>query len=247
MISKNSGAQFRWDGNELVDLATKLGPSSPYSIGEVEDFRFWLNRLGVFSSNSNKPQLISNPIQRQIYNNSGSAVAGSIFDTAPGVSHQYGYYAAVGTTTDDFTGITISDNIIKYNYQKNEFCNYQFANNPTAFHSYKDANGVQQMIFGDSTGQCYQIAGTATTDNSTAIETSLLLMLHANAPHTGKDWRGIEFYTSPGCGAKVQYAVANYVPSGDSWHVAQAFVWRELGDLTSGYNEFHFPSATRGR
>ena len=84
ITTKNSGLIHRWDGESLVDLATQLGPSSPYSIGSVEDFRFWINRTGILTSNADKPQLISNPIQRQITNRSGSAIAGTAFDTIPG-------------------------------------------------------------------------------------------------------------------------------------------------------------------
>ena len=158
---KNSGLMYRWDGYNLVDTATRLGASSPYSIAQAEGYRFWLNRLGVFGYGGDKPQLISNPIQRQIYNNAGSGIVGATFDTAPGEVYRYDYLLAVGTITDDFTAETISNAIIKYDFNKNEFVNWKFSNFPTAFHSYRDASGNQQLIWGDATGQCYQLAGTA--------------------------------------------------------------------------------------
>ena len=245
--AKNSGFIYRWDGETLIDMATRLGPSSPYSVGQVEDYRFWLNRLGVFTSNGGAAQLISNPIQNQIYNDSGSAIIGTSFDSAPGGVYKYNYFVSAGTLTDDFTGITINDAIIKYDYQKNEFSNYRFANYPTSFASYKDTSGVDQFIFGDASGQCYQLSGTATTDNGSAIEASLLLVIHGNIPHTQKDFRTLEVFTNPGCAARVQFMCADTNDRFSPWAREQAHVWTELGDLHSGYTLFAFPGGSRGR
>ncbi len=155
ILTKNSGLMYRWDGDSVVDMATELGPTSKESIGKIEDFQFWLNRLGIFISNASKPQLISNAIQRQIYNDASTGITGANFDTAVGVAHRYDYLVSVDTLTDDLAGEQIPRAIIKYNYQKNKFNNYSFYNLPTAWCSYKDTNGVQQLIFGDATGQCY--------------------------------------------------------------------------------------------
>jgi len=247
LTAKNSGLMHRWDGFSLIDMATRLGPSSPYSVGTVEDFRFWLNRLGYFTSNAGAPQLVSNPIQNQIYNDSGSAMIGTSFDSAPGGVYKYNYFAAVGTLTDDFTAITINDAIHKYDYQKNEWSNYRYANYPTAFTSYKDTSGVDQFIFGDSAGQVYQLSGTAVSDNTTAIEASLVLIVHANIPHVEKDFKFLEFWTNPGCGARVQFMLVDTADRFTSWDRPSAQNWRELGDLHSGYTIFSFPPDSRGR
>lgn len=246
VLTKTSQIMHRYDGEEDVDLATDLGPTSAYSIGEVEDFRFWINNLGIFTSNANKPQLVSNPIQRQIYNRNDTGIGAATFKTAVGGVHNYDYMVAVGSVRDDFTDIPINNALIMYDYKHNEFFNYQYADNPTAFHSYKDVNGVQQLIFGDSSGQCYQTSGTVTADNGAAIEASMMLMVHGNLPHIRKDFGFIEFYTSPGCSAKVQFAVDDIVTR-DSVRTSGALKWRELGDLRKGYTLFNFPPESRGR
>jgi hypothetical protein len=237
IITKTTGSMFRWDGSSLVDMATELGPTSKESIGKIEDFQFWLNRLGIFISNASKPTLISNAIQRQIYNDASTGITGANFDTASGVAHRYDYFVDVGTLTDDLVGEQIPRAIIKYNYQKNEFMNYSFYNEPTVWCSYKDASGVQQLIFGDSSGQCYTF-GVGNTDNGQPIETSLQFVLHAGQPFLKKEWGYLEVLTNPGCQAKIQVSV------GDTF-VAGKKKWIDVGSLTDGFNQFR-PQGLRG-
>ncbi len=246
MTTKNSGLLHRWDGEELVDLATRLGPTSSQSIGEVEDFRFWLNRKGIFASNASKPELISNPIQRQVFNTDSTGIVDSVFDTAIGGVHDYDYMLAVGTVKDNFTDIQISNAIINYDYKHNEFVNKQFYHNPTAFHSYTDANRKLRLIFGDANGQVYQFDNSYTSDAGYPIETSLMLLLHGDMPHIRKDFGYIEFFTSPGCQLQVQFAIEDIVNIGSN-RVSGPRIWKELGSLVKGYTLFRFPPETRGR
>jgi len=51
---------------------------------------------------------------------------------------------------------------------------WQFANFPTAFMNYTDQNEKAQFMFGDATGQCYQLDQTATSDNGAAIPTEMV-------------------------------------------------------------------------
>src|SRR3990170_3078965 len=131
VATKNSGLVYRWDGYSLVDTSTSLGPTSPYSVSDAEGYFFWLNRLGHFGYGGDKPKLLSNAIQGQVYNNMGSGIAGANFTTAPGIVHKYDWLCAVGTVTDDFTNEPVANAIIKYSFQKNEYLNYSFNNNPT--------------------------------------------------------------------------------------------------------------------
>jgi len=239
ILSKNSGLMYRWDGASLVDMATELGPTSKESIGKIEDFQFWLNRLGIYISNAGKPQLISNAIQRQIYNDASTGIVGANFDTAAGVAHRYDYLVSVDSLTDDLVGEQIPRAIIKYNYQKNKFTNYSFYNLPTAWCSYKDASGNQQLIFGDATGQCYT-TGTGTTDNGQPIETSLQMIIHADVPFLNKEWGYIEVLTNPGCQAKLAIAIQDTFTAGEK-------KWIEIGSLMNGFNQFRFPSGSRGK
>lgn len=240
IASKTSNLLYRWDGYSLVDTATQLGLSSPYSLAQSEGYYFWLNRLGYFGYGGDRPQLLSNPIQRQIYNDSGSAIVGSVFDNAPAVEHLYNYMCSVGDTTDDLMGKTITNAIQKYNFQQNEWLNYSFANKPTAWLSYEDASGNKQLIFGDATGQCYTYGGTALSDNGTPISSVMMFVHHGGVPHLEKKWDWFTGFFNPGCEAKVQVAI------GDTF-TKDRLVWQEIGDCSDGICEFRFPSGSRGR
>lgn len=240
MASKNSGLLYKWDGYSLIDTSTDLGPSSPYSVASSEGYFFWLNRLGYIGYGGAKPQLLSNAIQRQIYNNSGSAIVGTAFNTAPSVEHRYNYMTSVGDVTDDFTQVTISNCIQKYNYQTNEWLNDSLAHKPTAYLSYKDTSGNQQLIFGNASGQCYQFSGTATSDAGSPIVSVLEFVHHGGLPHLEKKWDWFTGFFNPGNEAKIQIAV------GDTF-TRDTLNWIEVGDCSDGVAEFRFPQGTRGR
>lgn len=241
VISKSSGNEFRWDGYSLVDLATDMGPTSPYSVDSREGYYFYLNRMGIVGYGGAKPQLISNAIQPLIYNNSGSAIVGTVFDTAPGEVHRHDYFTAVGTTTEDQFGYTINNAVLKYDFQKNEHLTFSFANNPKAMHSYKDINGNLQFVFGDSAGQCYHYGGTALTDNGTAVESFVEFIEDADSPEIEKNWRWFFGFFNPGCEARAQIYVGNY-------YSKDARVWKDIGDLSDGVGRYRIPDgAERGR
>lgn len=240
IASKSSGEIFRWDGYSLVDTSTELGPSSPYSLAKREGFYLWLNRQGVCGYGGDKPELLSNAIQPQIYNDSGSAIAGTVFDSAPGVVYKYDYLLAVGTITDDFTNETIANAMIKYDYQKNEYLNWSFADNPTSFLSFKDTSGVEQLIFGSTGGQVYRRNGTSTTDNGAGIEVILEFVIHMDAPEYDKKWNWWRGFFNPGCEAQVTVAVSDT-------YQKDSKKWIGLGDAKSGVVEYRFPPQSVGK
>ena len=240
VAGKDSGLVYRWDGFNLVDLATDLAPTSAQSIGVVEDFRIYLNHKGGFGYGGGRPEILSNAIERQIYNDLGSAIAGTTFDNAPATIHRYDWLCSVGTITDDLTSETIPNAILKYDYQLDEWVNWRFNNRPTAFHSYRDLNGDDQLIFGDAGGQCYQLSGTATTDNTASIETVLEGVLTGGAPEVDKKTNFFYVFTNPGCEAKFQIAISD------------AFTkpkknWIDLKQLSDGVMEARVPTNTRGK
>ncbi len=209
MIVKNAHQQlFRWDGANLTDLATNSGPTSPYSYASQEGVAFWLNRLGVYSYAGSSPILVTNPTQKIIYNKSGSAIAGTVFDNADGGIYLYDYFVSIGTTTDDYTGVTTNNSILKYDMRLNETMLWQFADFPQSYHSYKDINGNLQMIFGNGSGQVFQLSGTAQTDNGTPIQSILELMIYARTTQE-KNWYWMRAAMNPGCEAQVEVAVCN--------------------------------------
>lgn len=238
-ITKNSGAILRYDGFRLTDLSTNLGPSDYFSMGEIEDFRIYTNKLGVFGFNGGRPELLSNVIEKQIYNDGGSAIAGTQFNEIPAVVHQYQYYASVGTITEDFTNQTILNAILRYGFQTDEFVNWQFFNRPRSFGTFQDNNQNVQMIFGDVAGQAYQLSGTATTDNGNTIPVELMGFIHGNSLDE-KKWNFLRVIFNPGCQAKVQIALSDTF-------TYTSLVWQDVGVGIDGLSELHFPSGSRGR
>lgn len=238
VTTKDSGLMHRYDGFNLVDLATNLGPSSPYSIGNIEDFRIYLNRFGVFGYGGGRPEILSNPIERLIYNDPGSAIAGTTFDNAPGIAFKFDWLCSVGTITDDLIFETIPDAILKYDIQLDEWATWRFANRPTAFGTYQDTSSDEQLIFGDSGGQCYQMDKTATSDNASAIESSLIGFLHGGSLRA-KDWRHITALFNPGSRAKISFALSDtFTP--------RTLEWIDVGSAIDGVVDHRFPSGSRG-
>lgn len=239
ITAKNSGVMHRWDGYNLYDLSTNLGPTSPSSSVKIEDFAFYLNRLGYYGFNGDIPKIISNPIRPQIYNDSGSAIVGTVFNNAPAGVYKYSYLAAVGSVTDDFTQETIPNCLQIYNYQLDEWSNYNFGTLPTSFHTYTDATSVQQTIFGDNSGLVYQYGGTYLSDNGLPVEAIMECVWTGGLPELEKEFNYIWLFFNPGCQARVQVAVGNYFTKGKK-------DWKDLGSVSNGVAEFHF-SKERGR
>jgi len=237
---KAGGAMFKWDGYSLVDMATNLGPSSEQSPDQVEGYYFWLNRLGVFGYGGSKPELLSNPVQKQIYNSSGSAISGATFNTAPGGVYRYDYFVGAGTITDDYTKETISKAVIKYDFNKNEWLNWSLADNPTAFHSYKDANGNQQFIFGGANGQVMKFGDTLTMDNTSPIEAQMMFSVDAGVLELEKRWNWLFMFFNPGNECTVQVGFSNSFSP-------QEARWTDIGDCSSGIVRYKFPSGSRSR
>jgi hypothetical protein len=240
IINKTSRKMFKWDGFSLIDTASEMGPSSPYSVGNAEGYNFWLNDVGIVGYGGDRPQLLSNAIQPQIYNNMGSGVAGTAFDKAPGAVHRYDYFLAAGTITDDFTNETVNDCVFKYNFQKNEFLNYKFAQFPTCFFSHRDSDGNKQMVYGAANGQCYKLSGTAVTDNGSPIESYMMMIVDLSEPEFDKEWYKWVGFFNPGCQAKVAVACADT-------YVKESLNWKELGDASSGVIEERFPAGSRSK
>lgn len=240
IATKSTGQIFRWDGYSLVDMSTLYGPSSPYSIGKAEDYRFFMNQYGAFGYGGEKPQLLSNAIQRQIYNQQNTGIQGTVFPTIPGESHYYDYLASVGSITDDFTQRTINNAIIKYDYQKNEFLNWNTAHRPTSFLSYRDKDNNQQLIFGDANGQVYKFDNTM-SDAGLGIESEMVFVYHFGAPEYDKKWNWLRMMFNPGCEANVQVATANT-------YTYDFLVWKDIpAPLSDGVLEYRFPPESRSR
>lgn len=233
---KSSGEVKRWDGFSLVELATYSAPTSPYSVDKKDGYQFGLNRDGIVGYGGDKFKLLSNAITSQIYNNLGSAIVGSDFNSLPAATHHYDYLLTAGSSvTDGFTRYTMTNCVIKYDYLKNEFLNWSLANYPRSWHSFKDADGVQQLIFGSDNGQVFKFSGTSTTDNGSPISCNQEYVVDLQQPENDKLWRWIWIHTNPGCQAKCQIAF-------EDTYRRDSKRWVEIGDLTAGVTEFRIPN-----
>ena len=240
IIGKTTGHMFRYDGYNLWDMASNNGPTSPFSYASKEGNGFWLSTDGIMTSQGDTPSLISNAIQPQIYNHNQTGIAGSNFLTAPATIHRYDYLCSVGSIQDDFTNEPMNNAIIKYNIQQNEFLNYQFADNPTAWVTYKDYQAKYHLLFGNANGQVFDYGGTATSDNGVSIPSVIDMVFNFNAPYLQKDWRWIWAFFNPGCEAHIQIAAT------DTFDRAKKN-WITIGDAKSGLVQYRFPQGMRSR
>ena len=232
---------LRYDGDSLVDLATDMGPSSPYAIGEVEGYRIWPNRsLGFIGYGGGRPEIISNAINRQLFNDSGSAISGGNWGTMQGIVYKGNYFCTVGNTTDDLTGETVSNCIEKYGFSQNEWTNWSLAHTPTAFGTYLDTSGDIQLIWGNASGQCYQLAGTALSDAGSTIHSVIEGVLGFSQPEADKKFNRIWAFTSPGNEARLQVAI------GDNF-TREKKKWIDIGQGENGVAEVRFPEGSRGK
>lgn len=253
-IVKQRGDMFNWDDTTLVDMSTKYGPSSPWAVTNIDDTWYYLNQYGIFTFDGATKSLISNPIQRQFYNKNNTGIGTASWGTAPGVGHIWDYMVAVGTITDDFTGRTIPNAIIRYDFQKNQFTNWSFNDAPTAFHSYYDLSQKRQLIFGNATGQVFQLDPTKTSDNGAPIQTEMVFLFtyasqnESFSPTSAatllgssyeKKWNWIRLFFNPGDEVNIQYSFTNTLTyqhqkwsevintsnrTGDYWQVSDGVV-----------------------
>ena len=241
ILSKNSGNMFRWDGYTLVDLVTNQGPTSSASIGSIDDYKIWPTRRGAFGYEGAVPTLISNAVNRQFYNDLGTPIPGTSFERLVGESYKYDYYLAAGTSmAEDLTGETVTNCVMQYDYKYDLWFNHSFAHFPTAMHTFKDENGNDQMIFGDSSGQCYLFGGTYTSDAGQPIHAVMGGVLHFGSPESQNKLNYIWAFGNPGCQAHIQVALSDSFTKGKK-------KWMSLGDFSDGVAEMRFPQDSSGR
>lgn len=248
--TKSRGNIFNWDGFSQIDLTMNTGPSSPYSVAAAEAYRFWINQYGHYGFDGANSQLLSNAVQRYFYNRQNTGINTSLFPTIPAECHVYDYFASIGTVTDDFTQRTIPNAILNYNYQKNEYLMWSFANNPTSYLSYDDYNNKRQLIFGDASGQCYQLDPTCPTDNGNVINTELVYLFTYSKEGAAYDkkWNWLRLLFNPGCEVTIQCAFSNTF-------TYQHLQWFNIVDqrpnpnnrTSDGVVEFRFPQGARSK
>ena len=226
-IPKNRGKMFNWDDVTLTDMSTIYGPTSPRSIQQIDDYWFFINYLGMFGFDGASKSVLSNTIQRQFYNRLGVNVSGVNLinnGNALGAAYFWDYLAVVGNVNDDFTGKIINNAIIKYDYQKNTFVDWSFADFPTAICAINDKYGHQELVFGDASGDTFQYDPGATSDNGKPIASEMIFLFTYAAqgssftPSTAnatsgqswqKRWKYLRAFFTPGCEINVQFSFSD--------------------------------------
>ncbi len=265
-MAKNRGNMFNWDDTTLVDNSTIFGPTSPKSIAQIDDYWFYVHQLGIFGYDGATKSVLSNPIQRMFYNRLGVNVSGTNLinsGNALGAAYWWDYLAVVGNINDDFTGKIVKNAIIKYDYQKNAFVYWQFADFPTAISSYFDNNAHQELIFGNASGQCFQYDPGATSDNGAPISTEMVFMFTFASQSTGfsptsaaaitgsswqKKWNFYRAFLNPGCEINVQFAFSDSMDPqrlrwSDSINTRQQTGPNDFWQFSDGSLEIRFPNS----
>lgn len=224
VINKSRGDMFTWDDTTLTDTSTNLGASSPQSIAQIDTLWFYLNQYGIFSFDGVTRTVLSDAIQNYFFNKQNTGIGSAAIGSAVATTHFWDYIVAVGNVTDDFTQRPINNALIKYDFQKNEFLMWSFNDNPTAIHSFADINNKRQLIFGNASGQVFQLDPTNPSDNGKPIPTEMVFLFnYANSSEafsqtsasavTGssweKDWRWLRAFFTPGCEINCEYAFSN--------------------------------------
>lgn len=230
MITKTNGQMKKWDNYDLTTVPTTKGYSSPVSVADVDGYRIGLNRLGFFGYGGDRPEILSNPVEKHIYNSAGTGIDGSKFSTAAAGVYKYQYQCAVGTVTDDFTGIQIPDCVMNYNFQLDEWTDFKYQNFPTAYLNYVDRNGNEQTIFGDASGQVYKLDASTMSDNGSPIECSMIGFIHLGTPDNPKVFNKMHAFANPGCEATILLGVSEHFD-------LNKIKWVNYGSLTNGIHE----------
>lgn len=262
-MTKSKGDMFTWDDTDLTDVSTVYGPTSPRSLAQIDNYWFYVNVLGIFGDDGVNKEVLSNPVQRMFYNRLGVNVSGvNLVNSGNvlGATFLWDYLAVVGNINDDFTGVKLNNAIIKYDYQKNSFCYWTFADFPTAITSYFDIDNHPNLVFGNASGQVFQYDPGRTSDNGNPIDTEAIFLFTYAAQSTGfsqtsasmqlgssyrKYWKWLRLFFNPGCEMNIQFSFSDSLsPQHQIWSEvinmktnAKGNYWQEA----DGSLEIRFP------
>lgn len=225
VVTKTKGRMYNWDTNSLIDMATNYGPTMYFSPANIDGYYFYIHNVGNFGFDGANKQLLSNSIQRLFYNRQGNGMAGTMLGTTGvGEAHIWDYFATLGTIQDDFTGRQVKNAVLKYDYQKDTHLLWQLNDFPTAMLSYIDTNNQKQFIFGNASGQVFQLSPQATSDNGVSISSEAVFCYTYASQSTAfsptsaqtqsgvspqKKWNWWRGVFNPGCEINIQYAFSD--------------------------------------
>lgn len=155
----------RWNEEIMKTIKTSWGTEAPYSLADIDGNVFSYDREAIRLYDGNEHVPISFYIDDLI---KGASNTAANLQRRFGLVFNKKYYLNIGTVTDE-DGKSITNGMIVYDYEKNMFVIYSFADVMTAGAKLIDTNSDEQVYFGDSLGQCYKMF-TGDVDDDTDIE-----------------------------------------------------------------------------
>lgn len=241
VITKSDGNMLRYDGFNTADFSSSsLSPASPRSIAEIEGYKFWANRFGVFGYGGDRPELLSLPVEKLLFNGEYGGIAGTALAAATGEVFKYKYLLSVGQSASGRNFDPIDNAILRYDIQLNDWGVWSTPRKITAMLTYRDINGADQLLLGDEDGKNYTYQEDKYTDNGSPIYSVMEFVITGGIPETEKKWSYLWLHTNPGCLARVQIAYADAFTLGTK-------KWYDLGNCTDGFSEFRLPDGAQSR
>jgi hypothetical protein len=219
-------AEYRYDGSSTPSDINRNTTTSIWSVDAYKDFTFWLNYDGIWGYSGTQPSLLSIPLNDII-----PSISGTDLFKAPGACFDRHYYLSIGTIQID--DITVTNGVLDMDFDKSEWFIHDYADKPTAWASYYDANKKNQLIFGDTAGNTYtNFSGN--TDNGEAIQMILRTRrMDEGQPEIDKKYNKIYVQASPYDSLVVQYRIG-----GGNWNT--------IGDLYTTLTKHYFSPLISG-
>lgn len=166
-------AMYSWNGNSTEpDEIVGIGCSSNESIAVdgSSGLLFFANEYGIYITSGGYPKKISTFVD-DLFENMSSANYQHI---AGGCDGKH-YYCSIGNVTID--GQTISNVVLRYTIQSQEWAVYSYPTQPRVFSKYIDGNDVK-LVYGDNDGNVIQIDSSATSDTYASTTVPISYELH---------------------------------------------------------------------
>ncbi len=212
IIVHKKGGSYRMVTDEYyrvkdeMQIPTMETATSHWSLSKLRGIGLYASRNGVYGHRGVSPTLLSKPIE-DLYQ---GIVQTQITDLPVGAWRDHYYLSAMGSITENTRlggGVArvFTNAVLVYNSLLNEWYLYSFGHQPTTFGTWLDENSVENMYFGDSTGNTFKF-GVGTLDGTLPIHAELIFWpLFLGIPDRLKDFDRIGFITDKGMESELLY------------------------------------------
>ncbi len=191
---------------EILPIPTMETATSHWSLKKLRGIGLYASRSGVYGHRGVTPTLISKPVE-DLYQ---GIVQTQVTDLPAGVFRDHYYLSAMGSVTEGARlggGVSrvFTNAVFVYNSLLNEWYLYSLGHQPTAFATWLDGSSIENMYFGDSTGNTFKF-GVGTLDGTLPIHAELIFWpLFLGIPDRLKDFDRIGFITDKGMESELLY------------------------------------------